>query len=322
MPKLRWCARGALVGLLAAVLGVSAASTGAGAGEVDTRSAEPMIGPGKTEVAGAYWARYGLIAVGGGFVDDGAATRDLLLLDVDTGQWSRGPDLPGPRDHAAFVALDGDLYLVGGFTTGLAGATAEVWRLDAPDGEWVERASTGTPRGALGAVAVDGRILAIGGVDASGSDLVSTEWYDPTADAWKSGPDMSRTRQHVGVAARGRTAYAIGGRSPNLDSVERLRFRSGEPDGEWEQARRLGFSRSGHGAATVDGTVCTAGGEEEEGTIAPIECLRGGRWEHIADMAEPRHGLAVVAVDDELHLVSGGPEPGFAFSVDHEVLDV
>jgi len=320
MAKLRWCARGALVGLLAAVLGVSAAS--AGGGEADTRPSEPMIGPGKTEVAGAYWARYGLIAVGGGFVDEGAATRDLLLLDVDAGQWSRGPDLPGRRDHAAFVALDGDLYLVGGFTAGLAGATAEVWRLDAPDGEWVERASTGTPRGALGAVAVDGRILAIGGVDASGSDLVSTEWYDPTVDAWKPGPDMSRTRQHVGVAARGRTVYAIGGRSPNLDSVERLRFRSGEPDGEWEQAPRLGFSRSGHGAATVDGTVCTAGGEEEEGTIAPIECLRGGRWEHIADMAEPRHGLAVVAVDDELHLVSGGPEPGFAFSVDHEVLDV
>ena len=281
-----------------------------------------MVGPGKTEVAGAYWARYGLIAVGGGFVASGAATRDLLLFDVDGDQWSRGPDLPGPRDHAAFVALDGALYLVGGFTTGLDGATADVWRLDAPDGEWVEVASMGTARGALGAVAVDGRLLAVGGVDASGRDLTSTEWYDPTADVWTAGPDMSRTRQHVGVAARGRTVYAIGGRSPNLDSVERLRFRGGEPDGEWEPGPSLGFSRSGHGAATVGGTVCTAGGEESAGTIAPIECLRRGRWEHVADMNEPRHGLAVVAVGDELHLISGGPEPGFAFSVEHEIFGV
>jgi hypothetical protein len=281
-----------------------------------------MIGPGKTEVAGAYWARYGLIAVGGGFVDSGMPTPDLLLFDVDAGEWSRGPDLPGPRDHAAFVALDGDLYLVGGFAAGLAAATAEVWRLDAPDGAWVDVASMGTPRGALGAVAVDGRLLAVGGVDASGGDLASTEWYDPTADAWTPGPDLSRTRQHVGIAARRRTVYAIGGRSPNLDSVERLRFRDGEPDGEWKRAPSLRFSRSGHGAATVDGAVCTAGGEESVGTIAPIECLRRGQWEHVADMAEPRHGLAVVAVDDELHLISGGPEPGFAFSVDHEVLDV
>ncbi len=312
--------RRALVALLAVLTGVGAAS--AGAGESDTRPSEAMTGPGKTEVAGAYWARYGLIAVGGGFVESGESTRDLLLFDVEAGQWSRGPDLPGPRDHAAFVTLDGDLYLVGGFTTALEGATAEVWRLDAPDGDWVDVASMGTPRGALGAVAVDGRLFAVGGVDGSGRDLASTEWYDPAADAWTPGPDLSRTRQHVGVAARRRTVYAIGGRSPNLDTVERLRFRGGEPDAEWHRAPRLGFSRSGHGAATVDGTVCTAGGEESAGTIAPIECLRRGRWEHVGDMAAPRHGLAVVAVGDELHLVSGGPEPGFAFSVEHEVLDV
>jgi hypothetical protein len=312
--------RGALVALFACALGVGA--TAAGAGEADTRPSEPMIGPGKTEVAGAYWARYDLIAVGGGFVASGESTRDLLLFDVEAGQWSRGPDLPGPRDHAALVALDGDLYVVGGFTTGLSGATAEVWRLDAPDGAWVGVAGMGTPRGALGVVAVDGRLLAVGGVDGSGRDLPSTEWYDPASDAWKPGPDLSRSRQHVGVAALRRTVYAVGGRSPNLDSVERLRFRGGEPDAGWKRAPRLGFSRSGHGAATVDGTVCAAGGEESAGTIAPIECLRRGRWEHVADMEVPRHGLAVVAVEDELHLISGGPEPGFAFSVEHEVLPV
>jgi hypothetical protein len=39
-------------------------------------------------------------------------------------------------------------------------------------------------------------------------------------------------------------------------------------------------------------------------------------------MTVPRHGLAVVAVGDDLHLISGGPEPGFAFSVEHEVLEL
>jgi Kelch motif/Galactose oxidase, central domain len=313
--------RRALVALLATALAAGAAA-GATAGEADTEDAVPMIGPGKTEVGGAYWARYGLIAVAGGFVESGASSRDLLLLDVDGDEWSRGPDLPGPRNHAALVALGGALYLVGGFTTGLDGATAEVWRLDDPDGDWVEVASMDTARGALGAVAVDGRLFAIGGVDESGRDLATTEWFDPEADAWAPGPDLARTRQHVGVAVRRGVVFAIGGRSPNLDSVERVRFRGGEPDAEWEAAPTLEFSRSGHGAATVGGTVCTAGGEEEAGTIAPIECLRDGSWEHVADMTVPRHGIAVVAVGDELHLVSGGPEPGFAFSVDHEVLQL
>jgi hypothetical protein len=292
----------------------------AGGAQTETRSAEPMLGPGKTEVAGAYWRRYGLIAVAGGFRESGQPTSDLLLFDVNARTWSRGPDLPGPRDHAALVALDGDLYLVGGFTTGLAGATSGVWRLDAVDGEWVEMQSMGTARGALGAVAVDGRLVSVGGVDASGQDLRSSEWYDPIEDRWTPGPDLSRTRQHVGVASRGRTVFAIGGRSPNLDTVERLRFRDGKPQGRWTPAPPLSFSRSGNGAATVKGTVCTAGGEALAGTIAPIECLRRGRWEHVGDMDVPRHGLAVVAVGDTLRLISGGPEPGFAFSVLHEVL--
>lgn len=295
---------------------------GAGGAQTMTRSVEPMPGPGRTEVAGAYWRRYGLIAVAGGFREFGQPTSDLLLFDVKAHTWSRGPDLPGPRDHAALVALDGKLYLVGGFTTGLAGATAGLWRLDAPGGAWVEAQSMGTARGALGAVAVGGRLLAVGGVDASGQDLRNTEWYDPIEDRWTPGPDLSRTRQHVGVASRGRTVFAIGGRSPNLDTVERLRFRDGKPDGRWTPAPPLGFSRSGNGAATVNGTVCTAGGEESAGTIAPIECMRRGHWEHVGDMTVPRHGLAVVAVGNTLHLISGGPEPGFAFSVVHEVLEV
>jgi Kelch motif/Galactose oxidase, central domain len=289
----------------------------AGALEPTTRE-PPMLGAPKTEVAGAHWDAHGLVAVAGGFTDDSMPTPDLVLLDVASGEWTRGPDLPGNRDHAALVALGDSLYLVGGFTTGLTNATANVWVLATPDGEWEEVAPMGTARGALGAAAIDGRILAVGGVDERGRDLASTEWYDPATDTWTQGPALSRTRQHLAVAARGDTVYAIGGRSPNLDTVERLRFAEGTPAGRWRRAPSLGFSRSGNGAATA-GVVCTAGGEEDAGTIAPIECLRGGRWRHVADLEVPRHGLAVVAVDDELHVISGGPEPGFAFSRVHEV---
>jgi hypothetical protein len=297
------------------VLGDSAVAAGR---DVTTRES-PMLGRAKTEVAGAYWKEHGLIAVGGGFVDDSHSTADLLLYDVGTGEWRPGPDLPGNRDHAALVALGDSLYLVGGFTTRLTGATADVWRLSAPDGTWQQVTSMHTERGALGATAIHGRILAVGGVDARGGDLASTEWYDPVSDRWTRGPALSRTRQHLGVASRGDSVFAIGGRFPNVASVERLRFVAGEPAGTWRRAPSLRFSRSGNGAATAAGVVCTAGGEEAVGTIAPIECLQGGRWRHVADMEVPRHGLAVVAVDRGLHMISGGPEPGFAFSRVHEV---
>jgi hypothetical protein len=53
-----------------------------------------------------------------------------------------------------------------------------------------------------------------------------------------------------------------------------------------------------------------------------VECLVDGEWQHVADMAEPRHGLAVVGVGGDLHVIAGGPEPGLTFSTAHEVFAV
>jgi hypothetical protein len=57
------------------------------------------------------------------------------------------------------------------------------------------------------------------------------------------------------------------------------------------------------------------------GTIAPVECLADGEWRHVADLAVPRHGLAVVGVGRDLRVISGVPEPGLAFGREHEVFD-
>jgi hypothetical protein len=297
----------------------------AGAGEAP---AAPIPEPGRSEVAGAYWKRFGLIAVSSGFVPSAqgalSSSADLLLYDVASNQWQRGPDLPGPRDHASMAAVGGSLYLVGGYTAGLSGATKRVFRLDSPDGEWQEVASMDTPRGALAAVALQGQLVALGGANDDGV-LASTEIYDPGTDEWSPGPSLEIEREHFGATAVGRRVYAVGGRNPqNLTSVESLAFRHGEPRGEWTQEAEaeLEFSRGGNGAATAGGVACTAGGEEQAGTIGPVECLVDGEWRHVSDMAEPRHGLAVVGVGGDLHIIAGGPEPGLAFSTDHEVFAV
>jgi len=293
----------------------------AGAGETP---AAPMPEPGRSEVAGAHWRKFGLIAVSGGFVPGGelSASDDLLLYDIAADEWQRGPDLPGPRDHATMAVLDGSLYLVGGYTTGLSGATERVFRLDSPDGEWQEIASMATPRGALATAALQGRLVALGGANDDGV-LASTEIYDPGTDEWTPGPSLEIEREHFGAAVVGRRVYAVGGRNPgNLTSVESLALRRGSPQGEWTQQPELEFSRGGNGAATAGGRACTAGGEEQAGTIAPVECLVDGQWRHVADLEVPRHGLAVVGVRGDLHVVSGGPQPGLAFSTDHEVFDV
>ena len=295
----------------------------AGAGEPP---AAPMPEPGRSEVAGASWRKFGVIAVSGGFVPSPqgglTASADLLFYDVDADEWRPGPDLPGPRDHGTMAAVGGSLYLVGGYTTGLSGATDQVFRLNSPEGEWEEVASMETPRGALATVAIQGRLVALGGANDDGV-LASTEIYDPDTDEWTAGPSLEIEREHLGATVIGRRAYAVGGRNPgNLTSVESLRFRRGTPQGEWTQVPELEFSRGGNGAGTAGGVACTAGGEEQAGTIGPVECLVDGEWRHVSDMAEPRHGLAVVGAGGDLHVISGGREPGLAFSTDHEVFSL
>lgn len=286
----------------------------------------PVPGVPRTEVAGARWADK--LVVAGGIAPVGASfvgSRALFFFNLKTKSWSTGPALPGPRDHASLAVLNGSLYLVGGFSDTLKTATAEVWRLDAPNGSWVPVAPLTMPRGALATVSVSGYLVAIGGHDdvVSHLDQSSTEWYDPATDTWTAGPAMSITRQHLGAAAAGTTVYAIAGRPPNRRSVEKLTVLPGTgPTGGWTAAPALSFSRGGNGAsATAGGVPCTGGGEEAAGTIASIECLVGGRWQHVANLKVPRHGLAVIGERGRIHFISGGPQPGATYSSTHEHFD-
>lgn len=296
----------------------------ASAGLVATTDGPPLPGPGRTEVAGARWGSR--IAVGGGLEqtpDGGFIATDILdLFDLASQTWSAGPALPGVRDHAALVTLRGSLYLVGGYAATLAAPTAEVWRLDAPDGEWQRVAELSTPRAALSVVAVRGRLFAIGGANDSGV-LSTTEVYDPKTGEWSPGPELAIPREHTGATVVGNRVYSIAGRNPlNQTSVETILVGRKGPRGDWKAAAGLQFSRGGNAASTVAGLPCTAGGEEQAGTIAPIECLRDGAWEHVADLRVPRHGLAVVGEGRRLHVISGGPNPGAFYSTTHEVLEL
>ncbi|HEY3238713.1 MAG TPA: hypothetical protein VGL92_04030, partial [Acidimicrobiia bacterium] len=68
---------------------------------------------------------------------------------------------------------------------------------------------------------------------------------------------------------------------------------------------------------------CVAGGEEPLGrTIAEVECLLDGRWVVVARLEVPRHGVAVVANGNRLHVIGGGPKPGLFVSNTHEAFDL
>jgi hypothetical protein len=288
------------------------------AGSKSTTTAEP-IPVGRTEVAGALWE--GKIAVAGGFPNSDTSTDRLDLFDISNGTWASGPTLPHGYDHASLAELGGRLYLVGGYTGGLSNPTSEVWSLGAGDAAWTQEPAMGTRRGALATAPAGGKLVAIGGVDQGGAVLNTTEIFTP-GSGWSAGPNLSIPREHLGAASAGDTVYAIAGRNPDgaTTSVESLVV--GER--EWMDEPALHDERSGIGGATTEsGRVCTGGGEVpgRSDTVPSIECRGNGRWERVASMRVPRHGLAVVAEGNRVHFIAGGPTPGFSFSDAHEVLE-
>jgi len=278
----------------------------------------PPFPQARTEVAGALWD--GKIAVAGGLIPD-ASTNRLDLFDLSNDTWTSGPTLPHNYDHASLAELDGRLYLVGGYLNALSNPTAEVWSLGPGETAWTREPDMNTRRGALATAAAGGKLVAIGGVDGSATVLRTTEIFTP-GSGWSVGPNLSIPREHLGAASRGNKVYAVAGRNPDgaTTSVESLVV--GED--EWTEEPALHDARSGIGAATASDRVCTGGGEVpgQPDTVPSIECLDGGEWQRVATLRVPRHGLAVVAERNRVHFVSGGPQPGAAFSDAHEILEV
>ena len=277
----------------------------------------------RTEVGAARLGDDALVVLGG-FRADGSATDRVDVYDLDTGEWTSGPALPEPRHHPGATAFGDRVYVAGGCSSA-GNETSTVWSLGAGDRSWRVEPSLGTARCALGLAATGDRLVAFGGTS-SGQILATAEVLTAGADGWRSLPSMRQPREHTAAAARGGRVYAIAGRvgslESNLTSVESIDPSAFAP--EWRKEPDLLASRGGIAAATVDrDVVCVAGGEEPSGTIPSVECLVDGAWRKVADLAEPRHGLGLVAGrGTDLHVLAGGPQPGLFVSTGHEVVTI
>ncbi|MGH9009455.1 MAG: protein kinase, partial [Acidimicrobiia bacterium] len=136
------------------------------------------------------------------------------------------------------------------------------------------------------------------------------------------GPNLAYPTEHLAATSAGGRAYAIAGRYRSLEgNLDRVAsFAPGER--RWRKEPVLRRSRGGIGAAAPAGHPCVAGGEAPDGTIGSVECLVEGRWREVATLAVPRHGVAVVAVGQTLHVIGGGPQPGLFVSDAHEAIEL
>ena len=172
-------------------------------------------------MAATVWAGRVYVAGGSTQLEDEAGQSplsDLLwVYDPAVDAWQQMGQLPSPLAGAAMVAVDGSLYLLGGWDG--QSMRDEVWRLslstegatkgaNVPGWELVTRLAQ--PRAFLGAAAVADRIYVVGGFDGE-RELDRARVYQVSSGEWTELPPLSTPRGGLQLVYDGLAVFALGG---------------------------------------------------------------------------------------------------------------
>src|SRR6266508_4177754 len=239
--------------------------------------------------------------------------------------WRTLAPMPTPRGEVAVAALDGRIYVIGGYKTDFSDPQKTLFVLDPSTNAWIQAAEMPTARGGHAASVFLGEIYAIGGADADGENIPSVEVYDPATDTWRSGSELGTPRDHLAAASTVECAgdlcavglYAIGGRrnvdfARNVDANEQY-----DPTSKaWAVRAPLPTARSGIAAAALGGRIYVFGGEASSGTFDENDAYdrHTDTWQTLEPMPTARHGLGAAVVGDTIYVIGGGPTPGLSVS--------
>ncbi len=211
----------------------------------------------------------GKIYVFGGLFDTFDATTVTTAVEVydpATDTWEAGTDMPTATWDSAAAAVDGEIYVIGGYP-GPDQWTSSVQVYDPAGDSWDTAADMPTSRGGLGVSVVDGLIYAVGGWPGSRIPFATEalEIYDPATDTWTVAAGMPTPRDWFTTAAIDGKVYALGGLTYGdawasiVHDVEVY-----DPQtGLWEHSTRMPDERFGLGAAVIDDKIFLIGGADK-----------------------------------------------------------
>ena len=283
--------------------GANAASSSASSQE-SWRSEAPMhYARAAHAVAGDGKSLYALAGTGAG----GAPV--LVFERFDGRTWRDEGSIPRPGLNApAAVALNGKIYLIGGFYTDTNVPSADVHVHDTTTKTWSKAAPLPEPRGGHAAVVLEDRIHVLGGGN-SKSTIADHDVFDPAKNAWTTLAPLPRAEGSPAAVALGGKLYAIGGRSGPTDfgAVDIYDAATNK----WSRGPSID-PRGTAGAAAYCDAIYVFGGESQARRQSLGEVLRlkrNGAWEVVSSMPTPRNFARAVVLGDAVYVVGGSPAP-------------
>lgn len=222
------------------------------------------------------------------------------------------------RTEVAAAALDGKIYVVGGFEKPSLGnvlnfaMTRSVEMYDPATDRWISKAPLPIGLHHVGVGVSGGRLYVIGGYTQSALTVwkpVATVYaYDPTTDSWMERASMPTARGALSVTEHDGKLYAIGGydRKANNAQVEVY-----DPAQDvWTTAAPLPTPRDHLATATVAGKIYAIGGRidgDYSHNLAVTERYdpANDRWARVADLPTARSGITAAVVAGRFYVMGG-----------------
>ena len=245
--------------------------------------------------------------------------------EPDRGTWRTVAPMPTKRTEVAAAALEGKIYVVGGFEKPSLSnmmnfsITPSVEMYDPATDRWTSKRPLPVGLHHIGIGVVGGRLYIIGGYSKSGLSVwnpVATVYaYDPATDSWTERAPMPTPRGALSVAEHEGKLYAIGGydRKANNAQVEIY-----DPARNvWTTAASLPTPRDHLATATVSGTIYAIGGRldgDYSRNLAVVERYDpdSDRWRRVADLPTARSGITAAVVEGRIYVFGGeGPTGTF-----------
>ncbi len=236
--------------------------------------------------------------------------NSLLTPAKGGGTWTQKAEMPTKRSNFGAAAVDGKIYVVGGYiNTASWNTTTAMEEYDPATDTWTARTGMPTKRASVKASSVNGIIYAIGGWRPGSWFSSAVEAYDPAADKWTKKANMPTVRDGFTASVVDGRIYVIGGHTWNNVMLSTVEVYDPATD-KWTRKADMPTARWGTAACVIDGRIYVSGGTPtwERGTIIPtVEVYDPATdtWTQSSDMPWPRGGHTASAVDGKIYIIGG-----------------
>src|SRR5678816_356890 len=217
---------------------------------------------------------------------------------MPTSPWKKGAPFPQPDEELYGVALNGKMYVIGGWDDGKAGGVT--YEYDPATDKWTKKQPMPRPAHHAALAAANGKIYVMGGFVAPSETAlplgaawqpIDNAWqYDPVADSWKSLAPLPTKRGSAVAVEVGGKIYTIGGATtvegPVLD----------------DSRGRLGDAKD---------PFFTAFGPARVLSVNEVYDPATNKWETRQPMSVPRNHAFSAAVNGKIYVIGGRTGHGF-----------